>query len=114
MCVFIYIYVYTHVCTYVCVYICTHTHIHIHIYIYLKGSLTFLPISQSEGPTEVVCVLVEMDPGLTVSGSSVKCHLRPRQGRVCAEREGLSMALPGPPRRSGLLLCSFPIASGAL
>ena len=51
-------------------YIRTHTHTHIHIY--LRGSLAFLPVSQSEGRTSVVCILVEMDPGLLVSGSSLQ------------------------------------------
>lgn len=82
MCIYIHIYVYIHVR----VYVYMHTHSHIHIYIYLRGSLAFLPISQSEGRTTVVCILVEMDPGLLVSGSSLQIiSVLPRGIYLCVE-----------------------------
>lgn len=76
----------------------THTHIHIHIRIYIfGGNLKFLLISQSEGPTKAPDVLLaEMDPGLMVSGASLKIiSILPRAIFVQKQKRAM-LALMGP------------------
>lgn len=94
---FIYVCVYIHIR--VCVYICgciriyAHTLTDIYICMYLRGSLAFLPISQSEGPAVVVCILVEKDPGLPVSGSSLKMVSVLPRGPCVQKQERAGVAL---------------------
>ena len=84
--------IYTHVCVCICgcIRIYAHTLTDIYICMYSRGSLAFLPISQSEGPTVVVCILVEKDPGLPVSGSSLKMVSVLPGAPVCRNKKGLA------------------------
>lgn len=85
-------YIYTYVCVCICGYIQIYAHTLTDIYIcmYLRGSLAFLPISQSEGPTMVVCILVEKGPGLPVPGSSLKMVSILPRSCVCRIEKGLA------------------------
>lgn len=89
--------------TYICAYIHTHMHIHTtHTYIYRGEGLTFLPISQSEGPTKAPDALY-FDGGGSwpcgMSGSSLKI-ISILPGGICVQiqrRAGLAL-LWGPGR----------------
>ena len=91
MCVYIYTYVCVCICG--CIRIYAHTLTDIYICMYSRGSLAFLPISQSEGPTVVVCILVEKDPDLPVSGSSLKMVSVLPRGPCVQKQERAGVAL---------------------
>lgn len=90
---------YLYIRVYIYVYIYAHTLSHMHIHIYIDrfgGSLRFLPVSQSEGPTKFPDVLYVGGDGSWPYSIwlILKDHLRIPQG-ICVQRQ--KRARLGPP-----------------
>lgn len=91
MCVYMYIYMHTHILTYIYIYI------YIEGEIDLGGNLRFLPVSQSEGPTEFLDVLYVGGDGAWPYGIwlILKDHLCIPQGICVQKQERAGLALLG-------------------
>lgn len=105
-------YLYIYVCIYT--YMCIHTHTQTHTRACARWGgrrLKFLPVSQSEAPTETPALLYFGGEGSCLMASVwpiLKGQLHPFQGHLCAEMKGWAGLFYGAPDERGPVGLSLP------